>query len=368
MSDLVKTLVCNLLFLLIHLSSWAGESIIIRKLETLQPVISVTLSDKEIETLNQEGFENAKDILAIFLVSNGITAQIPVAGKYFIRKNKLVYTTLYTLGYNMEFEARFEKAGNILTRKRFHTPPNPASTIQSGVETIYPLTDTIPYNALYFHVRFNQPMLESINTFKYVRVLDNSGKEITNAWRHKSFWLDSGRLLVLMIHPGRVKNGIHYESPLFDSGKYYTVKVESGISDRNGNQSSEAFSKKYFIAGEDRAIPTVRVDSSHLPVANSADPVSFIFSEGMDNASVLDGVSVFNDKGDVIPCYIREKESDRIFTVTPLKKWTKGNYHISLNGAIYDFAGNRLNRLFEITDVSQIDADKKTTILRFNVK
>lgn len=368
MSNLIRILVCNLLFLLIHLSALAGESIIIRKLETLQPLVSVQLSEKEIETLSKDGFDNAKAILAIFLVNNGIAAQIPVAGKYFIEKNELVYIPLYTLGYNMEFEARFEKAGNIAAHRRFRTPPNPISAIPSRVETIYPLTDTIPYNALYFHIRFNQSMFESVNAFKYVKVLDGSGKEITNAWRHKSFWLDSGKLLVLMIHPGRVKNGIHYEGPLFDSGKYYTIKVEYGIPDRNGNQSSGEFSKKYFIAGEDRSIPTVRIDSIHLPGTNSTDPVSFIFSEGMDNASVLDGVSVFDEQGNAIPCYIREKKSDRLFTVTPLKKWAKGNYYISLNGIIYDFAGNRLNRLFEITDVSQINADKKKTVLRFSVK
>lgn len=367
MRPLVKTLCCSL-FLLIHLPALARESIKIKKLASLQPTISVPLSPAAAETLNKEGLDSAEKILAIYMVSNGTTAHIPVAGKYHIENNRLSYVPMYTLGYNLEFEARYEKAGAATVYKRFHTPSHPLSALKARVETMYPLTDTIPYNALYFHVRFNQPMYEDVNAFKSVKVFNDQGKEITNAWRHKSFWLDDGKLLVLMIHPGRVKNGIHYQSPLFDSGRYYTIDVGSGILDANGSPCSGKFSKQYFITGEDREIPKVRIDNLHFPKANTTQPVSLIFSEGVDNASVLAGTTVFDESGNVIPCAIREQLSDSIFNIIPTEKWKKGNYKLSLNGVIYDFAGNRLNRLFEITNAAQIEADKQLTVLPFGVQ
>ena len=302
------------------------------------------------------------------MVSNGTAAEIPVSGKYHIEGNRLCYVPMYTLGYNLEFEVRYEEAGAVIARKRFYTPANPSSAVKARVETMYPLTDTIPYNALYFHVRFNKRMYEDVNAFKFVKVFNDKGKEIKNAWRHKSFWLDDGKLLVLMIHPGRVKNGIHYESPLFDLGQYYTIEVGGGLLDANGNPGPGKFSKRYFVSVEDREIPKVRVDSLHFPMANTTQPISFIFSEGVDNASVLEGTTILDEKGNVVPCSVREQRSDRIFAVTPVKKWEKGSYRISLNGVIYDFAGNRLNRLFEITDVTQIEADKRPTVLEFQVR
>ncbi len=364
---LVKTLCCAL-YLLIHAPASARESINITKLESLQPTISIPLSPAEAATLNKEGWDNAQQMLAIYMVSNGVAAQIPVAGRYHVAHNRLSYTPMYALGYNLEFEARYEKAGAVIMRKRFHTPAHPLSTVKARVETMYPLTDTIPYNALYFHVRFNQPMYEDVNAFKWVKVFNDQGKEIINAWRHKSFWLDDRKLLVLMIHPGRVKNGIHYEGPLFDSARYYTIEVGNGILDANGNPCSGKFSKQYYIAGEDREIPKVRIDDLRLPKANTTRPVSFIFSEGIDNASVLEGTIVLDESGNTVPCAVREHRSDRIFTITPVKKWAKGNYMLSLNGVIYDFAGNRLNRLFEITDAAQVEADKQLTVLPFRVQ
>jgi len=369
MHSRIKKTGCILFLLFIHLSAKAGELISIKQSETLRPTISVLLSDKTTEILNSKGFDNAKDILAIYLVNNGTAAQVPVAGTYRIEKNKLFYTPLYELGYDLEFEIKFEnETGKAVVRKRFHTPPNPASAIPVNIERMYPLTDTIPYNTLYFHIRFNQPMKDNIQAFKSVKVVDDNGKEITNAWRHKSFWIDDGKLLVLMIHPGRVKNGIHYESPLFDSGKYYTVQVTDGLMDRNGNAVSINFSRQYFVAGEDRKIPEVQLNNTPFPKAGSMEPVAFIFSEGIDNASVLDGVKVLDEQGNNVPCFIREKQSDRVFTITPVKKWKSGHYRIALSGSIYDFAGNRLNRLFEITDINQIEADKRTTFLDFNIQ
>jgi len=350
-----------------HLPAWAGDSLIIQQRNPLRPSLHVMLHEDEAKLFRKEGFENAKDILAIYLVSNGNTAQIPVAGTYTMEKNTLFYSPLYDLGYNLEFEARFERNGSVVQSRRFKTPPHPQSALQASVEAIYPFADTIPYNALYFHIRFSQPMNENIYAFKSVKVFTDNGEEISNAWRQKSFWLDSGRLLVLMIHPGRVKNGIHYKGPLFNLGAYYTIKVTNEIADINGTKIAEGYSKRYFIAAEDRKTPEVRLDDASLPKHNTLDPVSIVFSEGVDNASVLAGIKLTDQQGNDVPCYIREKRSDNVFNITPLHNWNKGNYQLSLSGSVYDIAGNRLNRLFEITDINQIEADKKITVLKFNV-
>ena len=72
-----------------------------------------------------------------------------------------------------------------------------------------------------------------------------------------------------MIHPGRVKNGIHYESPLFDSGKHYTLKVHTSIKDINNNPIEKEYSKTFYITGEDRIKPTPLFENITLPAVGS---------------------------------------------------------------------------------------------------
>lgn len=355
------------IFLLFHLPLMAGEIISVKNLQSLQPKISIHIGDAGANILANEGLSGAGKLLAVYMVADGEVATIPVAGNYQVQQDELLFTPLYTLGYDMEFEAQYKNGKNVVATKRFHTPKHYLSGEKAGVVSTYPLADTIPYNTLYFHVRFSHSMLNDKRAYRYIKVYDDNGMERKNAWRQKSFWLDDGKLQVLMIHPGRVKNGIHYESPLFDSGRYYTIKIGKEIQDMNGNTIKEEYTHRYFVKGEDRQSPKAYINPA-LPRSQTTQPVTLSFSEGMDNASVLDGVRVLDGQGMSIPCTVRENGTDNSFGITPVKPWAKGRYTLSLKSAVYDFSANRINRLFEITDVSDMETDKRDTRLEFIIK
>jgi hypothetical protein len=363
----VRLLLCYI-FLLLHLHATAGEAISVKGLQSLQPTISAHITDADAKILAGEGLNDAGKLLAMYMVVNGKPVAVAVAGKYEVRRNDLSFTPLYALGYDMEFEVQYKNGNTVTASTRFHTPKHPLSGKQAAVVTSYPLCDTIPYNTLYFHVRFSHAMMNDKRAYRYIKMYDDKGIERTNAWRQKSFWLDDGKLLVLMIHPGRVKNGIHYESPLFDSGRYYTLTIESDIKDMNGNAIAEAYTHRYYVKGEDRESPRAYVNKAILPEAKTKQPVILSFSEGMDNASVLDGVSILDAKGTIIPCTVQEKGMDNTYSITPAKAWAKGKHTLLLKSAVYDFAANRINRLFEIKAAQDIETDKNDTKLEFIIK
>ncbi len=363
-----RVLVLCSLLLSIHLQSFAGEWIDIDETEPLRPVLSVKLTELQSNILKEQGLEQAKEILGLYLVNKGKRAALPVTGNYKIRGKRLYYQPKYTLGYGLTFTAVYHYRDGILKSEKYSTPSSPRSQESVVVECAYPLADTIPYNTLYFHIRFSQPMLEDKYAYKHIKMLDEHGVERERAWRQKSFWLDGGKLLVLMIHPGRVKNGIHYESPLFDSGKYYMLKVEATIKDALGNGISAPYTQKFFVKGEDRAIPQLNKYQLKQSSANTRQPIVLSFSEGMDNASVLDGVSVVNEKGNIVVCSIREYVTDGVYQITPKEKWRKGNYTLVIEGDVYDFAGNRMNRPFEIKNAKEIEKDKIEQKWNFEVR
>lgn len=353
-------------FLLIHLQVTAGESITISELNTCKPVISVPLSNTSIHELNKDLQQKGRKILTLHMVVKGLPVATAVAGKYNVYGGKLSFTPLYPLGFNTEFEIQYRNGAKTVT-KRFTTPEHPLSEQTASVATAYPLTDTIPYNTLFFHVRFSHAMMNDKLAYTHIAMYDEEGNERKNAWRQKSFWLDDGKLLVLMIHPGRVKNGIHYESPLFDSGKRYTLKVNADIKDINGNPIAGNYTKTFYIKGEDRIKPRPYFEKIKLPAAGSIQAVDLVFSEGMDQASVLNGVSIQNARGKKIALNIKSR-SDDAYSLTPARPWEKGKYTLILESAVYDFAANRINRLFEITNVSEMEKDMEHTEWHFEIK
>lgn len=352
-------------FLLIRLQAIAGELIKIDSIATMRPTITVSIADDKAKAVAGEKVK-AADILSLYLIINDTPASVPVSGTYQLKDRELSFSPTYTLGCNMEFEVQYQDGDQQVT-KRFTIPSKPKPTSFSRVITAYPTSDTIPYNTLFFHVRFDQPMLNDKYAYRHVKVYDENGVERESTWRQKSFWLDSNRLLVLMVHPGRVKSGIHYEGPLFDSGKHYTIKIETNIKDANGQALSAEYTQQYFVKGDDRICPKAEVARELLPPAQTCEPIILSFSEGMDYASVTDGTKVYDKEGKLVPSVVKEGNDDRVYLVTPLQRWQKGKYTIVLKSAICDFAANRIRRPFETTDIKEMEKDKLTTTFTFRI-
>lgn len=360
--------ICIIVFLLlIHLQIKADESISISKINSLKPVVCVGLSKAELRLLHTQTLDNAGDFLSVYMVANNQRSTVALAGRYSLNGNHLSFTPMQTLGCNLVFDVLRKKAGKIVAQRRFNMPPHPLSEVQAIVVNGYPISDTIPLNTLFFHIRFSQTMMNDKYAYKYVKMYDADGNEYKNTWRQRSFWLDSGKLLVLMIHPGRVKNGIHYEQPLFELHNTYTLKVSKELKDLNGNAIATCYEQKYYIIDEDRKSPKVNFSKINIPDHGTRDELIVSFSEGMDNASVLEGVNIYDKEGNKIVCNIKEKYNDSLFAIRPDKPWRKGEYTLILKSSVCDFAANRINRLFEITDTKEMEKDKKNTMWQFEI-
>lgn len=351
-----------------HLYASAGDSISVFFWEKVKPVFSIQVDDALRATLQNNLQEKGKEVLALYMVTNGKRASIPVAGKYKLSKNNyLSFILNYPLGYNTDFEAVYTLNGKLIDIKRFTTPKHPLSDKRAEVVTAYPMADTIPYNTLFFHVRFSHPMKEDILAYKHISIYDDQGIERENAWRQKSFWLDDGKLLVLMIHPGRVKNGIHYESPLFDSGKRYTLKVHTTITDINNNPIAKEYTQSFYVKGEDRVTPKVELSDRRVLTHGARGIMYLNFSEGMDHASVMEGVALYNAKGRQLKIAL-ERVTESRYMFYPMHTWERGAYKLVLKSAVYDYAANRINRLFEVTDAKEMEKDEQDTVFDLKVR
>ncbi|MES2780055.1 MAG: hypothetical protein V4651_09195 [Bacteroidota bacterium] len=353
------------LVFLVQVKCFAGEKIRISG-DELQPTISVRISGDQLSFLSYNLQENAKGILSLHMVRGGIVASLPVSGKYILESGTLSFTSLYRLGNGLVYEVHYHR-GPKLVKSRFTTPQASFSKDQAKVIRIYPIADTVPVNILFFHVRFSHPMADDIKAYTYVQLSREDGTIIQDTWRQRSFWLDSMRVLVLMIHPGRVKNGIHYTGAVFEMNKKYTITVQKEIKDMNGHALKKDVIKQFVITGEDRVLPEI-AGMSKTVKAGTRNPLIIAFSEGMDHASCIDGLKIYYDGKESVSCTIRENENDRNVIVIPEREWKKGSYKVLFESVVSDFAANRTNRLFEIKDIKEKEKDMIEVSRYFEIK
>lgn len=362
-NSFLKTVIIFLIQLY-HLPLYADDTIKVSS-NLRKPEISIQIAGSMAATLRSQHTINGGSVLRLHLVSHDTVNNLPVYGSYRLIGKCLTFTPLYDLGESLTYEIQYI-IGRHLLSKRFTVPGQEKKTGSCEI-SFFPSTDTIPQNILFFHARFSTPMHWDNKGFVHFNILDEKGVVIENVWRQKSYWLDSGRLLLLMIHPGRVKSGIHYIGPVFEVGKSYTIKIDDSMQDADNNAVQIVGSKQYFISPEDRISPKIKYVTNAVS-RNTKDPIEIHFTESMDYASTISNIKIYGAGNNYLASEVVLKNADSVVCISPGRKWKHGTYKIVLQPAVSDIAANRINRLFEITDIKEKKKDTIYVIKHFEVK
>lgn len=316
---------------------------VIDNTEVYSPVLKLKPGNQHQKSITGKEWNN---ISALFLVVNGKPATSPVALKRAF-KNDTLYSSPYSwLGSGLVFEWQVY-AGDDTLKERFTTPVSVQTGSLARVEQFYPSADTLPSNILMFHVHFDQPMNESELAFKSVHVFDEAGKEKNLVWRQKSAWVDGGKHLVLVVHPGRIKRGIRFmeeEGELFEEGKTYTFEIK-GLTDIHRREMAGVFRKKVHIGKADRVSPSFK-NAVKIPGKGTLDPLIISFSEIMDLGGIETGLLVKDRSGIPVKGIFRSAGGVN-WEFIPETLWQQQPYTLVLNDHLADLAGNHTGRRFE---------------------
>jgi hypothetical protein len=303
----------------------------------------------------------AKDTIrpGIYLLAGNAIATSAVGGRFRSSGNSVCFTPMYPLAAGERFV--IQAIGCADTVITIPSDPTQIPAAATSVAAIYPLADSIPKNILFFHVRFTQAMQESEQAWMKISILDDKGELIPNTWRQRSFWLDSGRLLVLMIHPGRVKSGIHYIGPVFDMGKQYTLVVDSTLKDVYGRSLGASATQTYTVVQDQKE--RLKISSVSAKVTSGTkEPISVQLNNAADHAAAVAGFSIVGPSEKEVRFTLVQNNTNTLL-LQPEQAWQPGRYRIVRAGSFYDCAGNRVNRLFEMKGTETFrDDDKAQTI------
>lgn len=306
--------------------------------------------------------------LELFIVREEKVAEIAVAGKSEWKGDTLTFQPYYQLESNAEFEARLTTS-RFSSAIRYSTPRKLEqlnAKSDSRVTHLYPLSGELPANILYFVAEFDQRMKADPNAFRYVHVFAPNGEEIPNLWRQRSYWLEDGKLLVLMVHPGRVKRGIKFPIP-FEVGHEYSFVIDDSLKTISGGNLATPFEKKYVVVDHDYTTPEFSIVES-LPTSGSNNALEFRFTEAICFAGVIDGLKIVNSEGRLIPgTFSTDSASESLVTFLPEEPWDEGGYEIVVDQVVCDYSGNRLFRLFETKDPNELLLEPESQTVQFQI-
>jgi hypothetical protein len=203
------------------------------------------------------------------------------------------------------------------------------------VVLVQPSGAEVPANLLRFSIKFaaqvEGPLLPRLS------LLRADGRQVQAPFLEQELWSPSGKILTVMMHPGRVKTGLKAhddEGPILSVGDDVALALDGvpvkrwrvGPADEIGPMAS------------DWKVSAVRVESRQPLVVALDGPI-----DGRD----ADYLAIADVRGRRVAGRARLTNGESTWTFTPSAQWRPGAYKLVVRGTLEDPAGNRLGSHFE---------------------
>lgn len=181
----------------------------------------------------------------------------PVLGEYSIANNHLSFSPKFLPDPKVQYFVTFSypKLGelisvNIEDQNEYTDVASfePPETTQPEVTSFIPALNEVPANLLRFYVYFSAPMGLQ-NPYDFITIEDASGKALVDPFVviPEGLWNINHTRLTLLLHPGRVKQGVGPNMTLGDvlkAGNSYTLKISNQWKGASGEPLKTNFSQK----------------------------------------------------------------------------------------------------------------------------
>lgn len=220
---------------------------------------------------------------------------------------------------------------------------------------VQPSGSEVPANLLRLTIQFERPVEGAV--LRRLALLRADGTRIPEPFLEQELWAPDGRLLTVLMHPGRVKSGLiaHDElGPILFAGEDVTLVLD-------GHPIKRWSVGQADTVGPDATawtISAVRVDSRQALVVKLDGPI-----DGRD----ADYLAIADQQGRRVPGHARLADGEQTWRFVPDSRWSAGMYKLVARGTLEDAAGNRLGSRFE-TPVQSPPGTPVDAVIPFLVK
>lgn len=296
--------------------------------------------------------ENSKqDIRGKLYVGSEIGAGQPaVLTNLQMRDGELIVTPRYELSFGQVYTFVIN-VGQVQDTFQFTMPEVLETDLPPlAVEECFPLdyTNSLPAGNMFFYFRFNAKMNGDITAFQHVDLLDEAGEVIPDTWRQKTYWIEGGKTMVLMIHPGKLKRGIRERmGVVLEPGHQYSIRLGEEVRDELNRMIASNNAYDFSVTSMDTIVPEVKKVIAKVK-AGTTEPIKISFSEWMDYGSMLTGLEIVEKQtNNPVAVTVTFNKETGMWLLTPSIEWRKGEYTLKLLDTVMDLSGNQLSRPFE---------------------
>jgi hypothetical protein len=220
------------------------------------------------------------------------------------------------------------------------------------VTRIYPTSSVLPENLLKFYLYFSAPMRRG-NIYEHIHLLDEAEKPVELPFLEigEELWNPEFTRLTLIIDPGRIKRGVQpleEIGPVLQSGKNYTLVIDRGWQDADGNPLKEGYRKPFKTGPALRQPIDTATWKITSPPAGSRVALSLRFPEPLDHALAARMIRVSDKGGAAVAGAATMSDEERLWSFIPANAWAAGKYQLTIQTTIEDLAGNNIGKAFDV--------------------
>jgi hypothetical protein len=274
----------------------------------------------------------------------------PMLGSYERQEAELIFRPRLGVEPGRLYRAFFGLVDGPSTTKDYRPALRNGGAVATVVK-VYPTADVLPANHLKFYVYFSQPMRGGQEIFKQIEILDAEGNVVDEPWLTDELWDETGRVLIIYIHPGRIKWGLVLREvlgPVLLPDRDYSFVIRGSMLDANGQKLGKDVVKKFRTTAEDRARVNLGDWKLQAPKASTSGAVAVQFPKSLDHKSLDRYLSVVDGAGNAVAGKTTAGKYEKSWSFTPSQAWTNQEYRLRVNGRLEDVAGNTPLRPFDM--------------------
>ena len=205
----------------------------------------------------------------------------------------------------------------------------------SRVVLVQPSGPAVPANLLRISIRFaaqvEGPLLPRLT------LLRADGSQVQEPFLEQELWSPSGKILTVMMHPGRVKTGLKAQDekgPILSVGDDVALALD-GVP-----------IKRWSVGPADETGPIASAWKVSAVRAESKQALVVALDGAIDGRDA-DYLAIADDRDRRVPGRAQLTNGESTWTFTPSAPWRLGAYKLVVRGTLEDPAGNRLGSHFE---------------------
>ena len=223
------------------------------------------------------------------------------------------------------------------------------------VVLVQPSGAGVPANLLRLSVVFAAPVEGEV--LPRIALVHADGNPLPEPFLQQELWSPDGRILTLLLHPGRVKTGL-------------IAREQWGPILRTGEEVVLTFDgrpiKRWHVGAVDADGPVASAWTLSTVRPASRQPLVVRFDAPIDGRDG-DDFAILDAHDRRVDGQAELRDGEASWTFTPATAWKAGRYRLVARGTLEDAAGNRLGGHFEVpTSTSQAAASDVAVPFKVN--